>query len=82
MDRRVKNCPIKRGARQSSDKPKASTSNTKSDATGDTSDTARDTTAFVEEPIKCQDVESSSPVQGEIADSQAKEPLIKSTREY
>jgi len=80
MDHRVKDCSIKRESRQSSDK--ASTSNTMSGATGNTSATTNSTTALVEESIKYQDVESSSPAQGEIADRQAKEPLIKPTRKY
>jgi len=82
MDHRVKDCPTKKEARQGSDKSKASTSNTKNNAIEDMSGTVSDTTALVEEPTKCQDIEGPSPVQEEIADRQAKEPLIEPTREY
>jgi len=53
-----------------------------SGATRNTSSITSNTTALVKEPVKRQDVESSGPVQEEIANFQAKEPLIKPTREY
>jgi len=61
MDHRVRDCPIKE-VRQSSDKPKASTSNTKSGATKDTSGGYCERHNSTCKPIKCQDIESSSPV--------------------